>query len=164
MNCIRLSLVGALLLAGGSAGWSAALQPVAAPLRAPHVSVVGEVYWPPKGAWERKRPSDVGMDDRLVLEAVEWAKGQGTDWPRDFSTQEEIFGKPLGPVATTRAEVNGVIVRRGFIVAEFGDVEAVDPTYSAAKSYLSTIAGLAVDRRMIRSVKDPVREYVSDGG
>jgi CubicO group peptidase (beta-lactamase class C family) len=33
-----------------------------------------------------------------------------------------------------------------------------------AKSYLSTVLGLTIDRGMIRSIKDPVGEYIKDGG
>ena len=59
----------------------------------------------------------------------------------DFSTQEEIFGKLLGPMPTSRAATNGLVLRHGYIVAEWGDTERADPTYSVAKSVLSTIAG-----------------------
>jgi CubicO group peptidase (beta-lactamase class C family) len=36
--------------------------------------------------------------------------------------------------------------------------------YSVAKSFLSTVAGVAVDRKLIRNVNDPVAMYVKDGG
>jgi len=104
------------------------------------------------------------MDDSKLAAAVAWAMTQETDLPKDFSTQTEIFGKPLGPVPATRAGVNGVIIRHGYIVAEFGDTAAVDPTYSAAKSYLSTILGLTIDRGMIPKVTDRVGELIHDGG
>lgn len=104
------------------------------------------------------------MDDATVGAAVEWAKAQETDMPRDFSTQAAIFGRPLGPVPRTRALTNGVILRRGYIIAEWGDTAAVDPSYSVAKSYLSTILGLTIDRGMIRSVADRVGELIHDAG
>ncbi len=121
-------------------------------------------YFPPAGEWEARRPSQVGMDDALVAAAVEWAKTQETSMPRDFSTQAETFGRPLGPVPTTRALTNGVILRRGYIVAEWGDTAAADPTYSVAKSYLSTLVGVAADRGLIGSVNDPVGALITDGG
>ena len=37
-------------------------------------------------------------------------------------------------------------------------------TFSASKSYLATLAGLALDQGLIRDLDDPVREYVDDGG
>ena len=121
-------------------------------------------YVPPRGTWETRKPSQVGMDDRLLAEAVSWAKLQETEMPRDFSTQAEIFGRPLGRVPKTRALTNGVILRHGYVVAEWGDTNAVDPTYSVAKSYLSMILGLTIDRGMIKSVNDPVRDLIHDGG
>jgi CubicO group peptidase (beta-lactamase class C family) len=123
------------------------------------------VYYPQRGkAWQHRRPSEVGMDARLLDEAVRFAESQESRVPRDFSTQEETFGRPLGPLPKERAGTNGLIIRRGYIVAEWGDTNRVDPTYSAAKSFLSTIFGLALDRGLIRDVHDPVRRYVNDGG
>jgi CubicO group peptidase (beta-lactamase class C family) len=122
------------------------------------------VYWPEKGRWEHRKPSEVGMDDAALAEAAAWAQKQVTDIPKDFSTQAATFGRPLGPVPSTRADTNGVILRRGYIVAEFGDTGAVDPTYSVAKSYLSTLLGLTIDRGLVRSVRDRVADYIHDGG
>ena len=115
-------------------------------------------YCPPKGAWERKAPAEVGFDATQLAQAIAWAQMQPTNWPADFSTQTEMFGKQLGPVPKSRAAVNGIILRHGYIVAEFGDIEAVDPSYSMAKSYLSTILGLTIDRGMIADVHDEVEQ------
>src|SRR5262245_50735257 len=116
MGCAT-RVVSALILAlgFGVALRSALGQPgvVAAPR-------VERPYFPPKGEWEKRAAAQVGVDETLLAAAVEWAKGQETDWPRDFSAQEETFGKPLGPVPGTRALTNGVIVRRGYIIAEWG--------------------------------------------
>ncbi len=49
-------------------------------------------------------------------------------------------------------------------MGEFGDTMRVDPAYSVAKSYLSTILGLTIDRDMIESITDPVGNYIKDGG
>jgi CubicO group peptidase (beta-lactamase class C family) len=121
-------------------------------------------YFPSPDSWEKRTPSQLGMDDALLAEAVEWAKAQETEMPRDFSTQEKTFGRPLGPIPKTRALTNGIVLRHGYVVAEWGDTNAVDPTYSVAKSYLSTILGLTIDRGMIPSIKDPVSKLIHDGG
>ncbi len=144
-------------------GWLVALV-VAAFALTPNARAQEATYFPPRGAWEHRKPSELGMTDAAIAEAVEWAKSQPTDMPKDFSTQSKIFGTPLGPVPKSRADINGVIIRRGYIIAEFGDVNAVDPTYSVAKSYLSTILGLTIDRGMIKSVRDPVGSLIHDGG
>src|SRR5207344_568954 len=74
------------------------------------------------------------------------------------------FGKPLGPVPERHAATNGIIIRYGYIAATFGDTKAVDPVYSAAKSFLSTVCSLAVAQGLIRDVNDPVAKYIHDGG
>jgi CubicO group peptidase (beta-lactamase class C family) len=56
-----------------------------------------------------------------------------------------------------------MIIRKGYIVAEWGNTRRVDMTFSVTKSYLSTTAGLALDHGLIEDVHDPVRIYVTDG-
>ena len=121
-------------------------------------------YFPPPGEWQRKKPSDLGLNDAAIADAIAWAQTQETDWPKDFSKQEATFGKPLGPLPATRASTNGLIIKDGYIIAEFGDINAVDPSYSVAKSYLSTLLGLTIDRGMIASITDPVAQSIHDGG
>jgi len=122
------------------------------------------VYYPAAGeAWQHKQPEAVGMDSALLDQAVAYAKTQASTIPPDFSTQVETFGRVLGPLPKERGETNGMVIRNGYIVAEWGDTKQVDPTYSVAKSFLSALCGLAVDRGMIKSVQDPVKKYVSEG-
>jgi len=123
------------------------------------------VYFPARDNWEHRKPAEVGMDEAKLRTAVDFMKTHETASPaRDFSDQEIIFGKLLGSIPTERGATNGLIIRRGYIVAEFGDTSRPDPTYSVAKSMLSTITGIAVDRGLIRSVDDPVGNLVKDGG
>ncbi|MCC9166212.1 serine hydrolase domain-containing protein [Pontibacter harenae] len=125
-----------------------------------------KIYYPGEGNdWKTRKPAQVGMDAAKLQEAVEWAKTQETtQMPKDFSTQEEIFGKMLGPLPAERASTNGIILKDGYIVAEWGDTKRADPTYSVAKSFLSTLLGVTVDRGFIKDIKDPVANYVNDGG
>lgn len=124
-----------------------------------------QLYFPASGdKWQRKTPAEVGMDEALLNQAVEYAKSQETKRPRDYSDQITTFGRPLGPLPKERGGTNGIILRHGYVVAEFGDTDRVEPTYSAAKSFLSTLLGLAIDRGLIKDVHDPVRKYISDGG
>src|SRR5438874_5993380 len=102
-------------------------------------------YFPARGdRWEKKSPESVGMDSRLLNEAVAFAEAHESSFPRDFSTQEKVFGRRLGPIPTMRGGTKGLVIRKGYIVAEFGDTHAVEPMYSGAKSCLATILGLAV--------------------
>ena len=122
-------------------------------------------YYPlPGDQWETKRPAELGFDPALLEQAVAFARTQESKVPRDFSTQVQTFGALLGPLPKERGETNGIILRNGYIVAEWGDTRRIDPTYSVAKSFLSTVLGLAIDRGMIKSVDDAVYDYIKDGG
>ena len=122
------------------------------------------IYYPAPGdGWQHQAPEAAGMDSARLAEAVAYAKTQASAIPADFSKQVETFGRVLGPLPKERGPTNGLIIRHGYIVAEWGNTNQVDPTYSAAKSFLSTLCGLAVDRGLIKSVKDPVKKYVSNG-
>ena len=123
-------------------------------------------YFPAPGeGWLRQAPAAAGFDSARLAAAVAFAQTQETtQMTPNFSTQEEIFGKLLGPMPTSRAATNGLILRHGYIVAEWGDTQRPDPTYSAAKSFLSTLLGISLDRGLIKDLKDPVAQYIKDGG
>src|SRR5436853_7547112 len=115
------------------------------------------IYYPAPGdRWQHRRPEDAGMDSVLLEQAVAYAKTQPSTVPADFSTQVETFGRVLGPLPKSRGETNGIVIRHGYIVAEWGDTNYISPTYSIAKSFLSTLVGIAVHRGMIKSVHDPM--------
>lgn len=133
------------------------------------VQVAGEAqsgagpYYPPSGTWARKAPAEVGMDPARLAEAVRFAEGRESTRAMDFSDQERIFGSMLGSVPTRRATTNGLVVYKGYVVAEFGDTRAVDPTYSVAKSMMSTVAGVALRDGRLR-LDDRVGRTITDGG
>ncbi len=141
---------------------AAAPQAAAAPAVTPRAGV----YVPSRDSWQTRKPAEVGMDADRLNQAIEYAKTRDTAWGRDdyMADQVRTFGRPLGPVPPSHGRTNGVVIRHGYIVAEFGDTAVVEPTYSVAKSYLSTILGLTIDRTMIKSIKDPVANYIKDGG
>src|SRR5215207_2358852 len=140
-----------------------AAQLLFAALSAPLSAQLANRYFPPRGEWQRKSPAQVGMDSAKLQVAIDFAVSRNSTW--DFERdQARVFGRPLGPLPKQRAATNGIILRHGYIVATFGDVKASDPVYSVAKSFLSTVAGLAVDRGLIKGVNDPVANYIRDGG
>ena len=104
------------------------------------------------------------MDAAKLDAAIAFAKARETNWPTDFSTQEKIFGSLLGPIPKARAATNGLVIRNGYVVAEFGDTNAADPTYSVAKSMLATVAGVAVREGLIKDLDAPVGSQIKDGG
>jgi CubicO group peptidase (beta-lactamase class C family) len=120
-------------------------------------------YFPPPGQWQKKSPAEAGLDARKLQQAIEYAQAHGSAW--DFEKdQVRTFGTPLGPLPKQRAATNGIILRHGYIVAEFGDTKSNDPVYSVAKSFLSTVCSLAVERGLIKDVNDPVARDIHDGG
>ena len=140
---------------------------VATLLFAPSAVAAQAVYYPGSGDdWERRAPAQVGLDARLLDEAIAFAKANEAKGPRDLeaahyqSFGREPFGEGIGPFKT-RGDPTGVILRRGYIVAEWGDPHRVDMTFSVTKSFLSTTVGLALDRGLIRSIQDRVAEYMA---
>lgn len=128
------------------------------------------VYYPgPGDAWERRAPAAVGMDAARLDEAAAYATAHATSMPRDLGQylRDRFAGQAhqeiVGPTQE-RGGVNGVVIRHGFIVAEWGDTRRADMTFSVTKSYLSTLAGLTFDRGLIADLDAPIGQRVDDGG
>ena len=120
------------------------------------------VYFPEPGtAWQHRRASQVGLDSARLAEAIAFASASEIKNPRSMeenhyrSFGREPYGGGVGPFRD-RGDPTGVILRHGYIVAEWGDPDRVDMTHSVTKSFLSSVVGLAYDRRLIRSVNDSV--------
>src|SRR3984957_6050546 len=120
-------------------------------------------YFPSAGNWQKKSPAELGLNAAKLKLAVEFAQAHGSNWDFD-KDQVRVFGTPLGPLPKQRAATNGIILRHGYIAAEFGDTKANDPVYSVAKSFLSTVCSVAVAQGLIKNVNDPVAGYIHDGG
>src|SRR5690606_2677580 len=73
------------------------------------------------------------------------------------------YNQPMGPVVP-RGGANGLVLRGGKLVAEWGDTRQNDMTFSIAKSYLAILTGIAVDQGLIGSIDERVGERVKDGG
>ncbi len=108
------------------------------------------------GSGRTRRPRKSAWTPPSSTTPSQFMKSHETTSPRrDFSDQEIVNGKLLASIPTERAGTNGLVIRRGYVVAEWGDTERPDPTYSVAKSMLSTIAGIALDRGLIGNVDEP---------
>ena len=129
-------------------------------------SPVTEIYFPgPDAEWKRKSPAEVGINAQKLQQAILFSISHESNNPRDLeqshyqSFGKEPFGNGIGPFKE-RGDVAGIVLRNGYIIAEWGDPFRVDMTHSVTKSFLSTVIGLAVDKGMIRSVHDTVWKYV----
>src|SRR5688572_16108986 len=125
------------------------------------------IYYPPAGNWEHRSARAVGLDSALLQDAVAYAQANESKEPRDLKKAHyqsafgrEPFGYPVGPLKE-RGPATGLIIKNGYIVAEWGDPGRVDQTFSVAKSFLSSVAGLAYDAGLIAKVDDKVYTYMA---
>jgi CubicO group peptidase (beta-lactamase class C family) len=119
----------------------------------------------PDVAWQHKTPAESGLDTARLKDAIDFAISVESRNPRDLVLNHyqtfgrEPFGYAIGPIKS-RGDMTGIVVHKGYIVAEWGEPLRVDMTHSVTKSLLSSVVGVAFDRGMIRSIDDPVRDYV----
>ena len=74
------------------------------------------------------------------------------------NTEPPEWAVVLGPTRP-RGDPNGLILRHGKIGLGMGRYTRADMTFSATKSYLGVIAGVAVEQGLIKSIDDPMRDY-----
>jgi CubicO group peptidase (beta-lactamase class C family) len=125
------------------------------------------IYYPPPGNWEHRSAQAMGLDSALLQDAIAYAQANESKEPRDLKKAfyqgafgREPFGYPVGPLKE-RGPATGLIIKNGYIVAEWGEPGRVDQTFSVAKSFLSSVAGLAYDAGLIASVDDKVYPYMA---
>ncbi|WMN06107.1 serine hydrolase [Marivirga arenosa] len=124
-------------------------------------------YYPDQN-WERKSAKELKLNQALLDSAVSVAENNENAVNKDLriAIMEAFSREPdfeiLGEVKE-RGGPAGVIIKDGYIVAEWGDINRVDMTFSVAKSYLSTVAGLALDENLISDINDKAYHYVWDG-
>ncbi len=126
-------------------------------------------YFPERNEkWEEKAPKDFKIDAKDLQEAVAFAEKSEYAGARDLRIailkgfEREPFHQILGPTKK-RGGPAGMILKNGYIIAEWGDTKRVDMTFSVTKSFLSTMAGLAEDKGLIASTNDKVGNYIWDG-
>jgi CubicO group peptidase (beta-lactamase class C family) len=122
-------------------------------------------YFPPKSNWEHRSPASLSLDPAKIDSAIAFARRNESRQARNMDTaQQQSFGRepysnPVG-VLVDRADPSGLIIYKGYIVAEWGDPSRVDIANSVTKSFLSSVVGLAADRGLIKSVHDTVAKYI----
>ena len=130
-------------------------------------SSVAQQYYPGQN-WETKKPEELKMNRKMLDSAIKFALISENKVDRDLriadykAYADEPFYKIYGPVKQ-RGGPAGMIIKNGYIAGQWGDITRVDMDFSATKSYLSTVAGIALDEKLIKNVTDKVNEYVWDG-
>jgi CubicO group peptidase (beta-lactamase class C family) len=127
--------------------------------------LLGQRYFPPShGAWEKKEPKEFKINSKKLESAIDFAMENEYSGSRDLRIAilkgfaHEPYHKILGPTKK-RGGPAGLILKNGYQIASWGDIKRVDMTFSVTKSYLSTVAGLAVDQNLI-STKEKVSTTV----
>ncbi|WP_425235229.1 serine hydrolase domain-containing protein [Ulvibacterium sp.] len=128
-----------------------------------------DYYFPERNdLWEIKTPNTFKIDENKLQGVVEFAKENEYSGSRDLRIailkgfEREPFHEILGPTKK-RGGPAGMILKNGYIIAQWGDTKRVDMTFSVTKSFLSTVAGLAVDRGLIAQTSDRAANYIWDG-
>ena len=117
-------------------------------------------YYPAR-EWERRSPAQEGIDPVQLQAAIDFAVSKESTYPRDLleahyqTFGREPFGYAIGPFKP-RGDMTGLVVSHGYIVAEWGEPARIDMTFSVTKSFLSSVAGVALDRGLIADLSDPV--------
>ena len=130
-------------------------------------AVNGQERYYPDSIWQTKTAAEVRMNPSIVDSAVRFALNNEIKIEEDLrlallkSYAREPDYKILGPTKQ-RGKPAGMIVKNGYIVAQWGDLNRVEMTFSVTKSYLSTVAGLAVDQNLIKNIDERVNNYVWD--
>ncbi|MBC7866811.1 MAG: serine hydrolase [Gloeobacteraceae cyanobacterium ES-bin-316] len=121
----------------------------------------------PAAEWKIKKPEELNMKKALLDSAVMLALKSENKVERDLrianikSYSREPDYKIIGPMKQ-RGGPAGLVIKNGYIAAQWGDISRVDMTFSVTKSYLSTLTGLAIDQGLIKTVTDKVGSYVWD--
>jgi CubicO group peptidase (beta-lactamase class C family) len=108
----------------------------------------------------------LGIDAARLRGAIDYAvanenpssKDVAEDLKNTFGKREPNF-KIIGPTQT-RAALNGIVIHRGSVVAEWGDTTRADMAHSVTKTFLTTVVGLAWQRGLIRDLNDRAASYM----
>jgi len=122
-------------------------------------------YYPSAQKWEHKSPTFFAIDTNKIKEAINYAIAHENTQPKNlWLSQAMQFGKepfsdPIGPMAD-RGPAAGIIIYKGYIIAEWGNPSAVEMTHSVTKSLLSSVVGIAVEKGLISSLDDKLFTYL----
>lgn len=131
--------------------------------------ILANTYYPPRGDWASAQPQTLGVNDEKLAAAVAYAIASENPASRDQAiVQATTFGarepydQIIGPMGV-RAGANGLVVYKGKVIARWGNLDSVDMTHSIAKTFLTTVTGLAWQQGLIRDLNDKVGPYMPHG-
>ncbi len=126
-------------------------------------------YFPERNVQWAERPArEFNIKAGKLLEVVDFALNNEYTGSRDLRIailkgfEREPFHEILGPTKK-RGGPAGMVLKKGYLIAKWGDTRRVDMTFSVTKSFLSTVAGLAKDEGLIANMDDKVGQYIWDG-
>ncbi|MBT8315829.1 MAG: beta-lactamase family protein [Maribacter sp.] len=126
-------------------------------------------YFPERNVQWAERPArEFNIKAGKLLEVVDFALNNEYTGSRDLRIailkgfEREPFHEILGPTKK-RGGPAGMVLKKGYLIAKWGDTKRVDMTFSVTKSFLSTVAGLAKDEGLIANMDDKVGQYIWDG-
>jgi CubicO group peptidase (beta-lactamase class C family) len=136
-------------------------------LSASTLQLIAQKPYFPDSIWQTKSASALKLNQTLLDSAVKLAITNEHKVDKDLriamlkSYANEPDYKIIGPTKE-RGGPAGIIIKGGYIVAKWGEVDRVDMTFSVTKSFLSTTAGLAIDNGLIKNVNDKASNYIWD--
>lgn len=126
-------------------------------------------YFPSPTEWVKMEPATAGISADQLREIVALAQASECDWPQSLYLPDGRYvgtahvndqpphDQPIG-IVRPRGGTSGLVACGGRILVEWGDTARPDTTFSAAKSYLGLLAGIAYDDGLIRSLDDRVAD------
>ena len=133
-----------------------------------YFSQAQDYYYPERNEnWKEKPPESFDLKPKQIQEAVDFALANEYSGGRDLRVAivkgfaREPYHQILGPTKKHGGPA-GMILKNGYVIAEWGDTKRVDMTFSVTKSYLSTLAGVALDKGLIASTDNLLTDYVWD--
>jgi len=128
------------------------------------------MYFPGRGlSWDSRTAAEIGWDQSSLSDAIEFAVANNAETPADLRAfldglGEGAPGQEITGAVKDRGGATGMIVHRGYIVAEWGDTARTDMAFAVGEAFTATAIGLALDRGLILAATDPVGGYVQDDG
>ena len=149
---VVIGVAAVLLVAVGIYGWAAA--------SVQRSSIARAMWW---------RDADVGDQDRFPSRAIPAGVGSSSlpnGTPLDLASITAPTGAGVEELLGDTDTLAFLVVHDDRLVAEryFGDAQrdTLQTSFSVAKSFLSTLVGIAIDEGAIHSVTDPVTDYVPE--